>query len=144
MLWPWLGIMADALWLAVPLYFKKQTWRGQPLYLWLTGSLLIDLMVWPTWPVYTATTLLAWYIYSEFIEPRLLFMTQWNRLLAVAVWLLLWRLLRWLWLVLLWLVKILPAAPREANLSSWLIWLAGGAAVWLLAEGLNKLKTFLN
>ncbi len=144
MLWPWLGVMADAWWLAVPLYLKKQAWRQQPLYLWLAGSLLIDLMVWSSWPLYTATTLLAWYIYSELIEPRLLFMTQWNRLLAVTVWLLLWRLVRWLWLVLLWLGKILPAVPGEASVSSWLVWLGGGLAVWLLAEGLNKLKTFLN
>lgn len=141
LLWPTFGIIADAIWLGLPLYFKRTPSPQRPLYTILVGSLLIDLISSYQFPLYTITTIIAWYIYSEVIEPRLLFMTSWGRLVSLILWVLLWRLSRLLLVIILWLgQKKFGFELTNLGLASWWEWILGAVIVWLLLEVYNRLR----
>ncbi|MFA4818420.1 MAG: hypothetical protein WC621_01120 [Patescibacteria group bacterium] len=136
----WFGLIADALWVSGVLYFNRQTGSQRALYLLLVGSLVIDLVSSKTFPLYTATTGIAWFIYSEFIGAHLSFLGSWNRWLCLTVWLILWRVVRVILVLWLWFSGLDGAAPTNLDWLTWLIWLAGGTLVWLVVEWLIRIK----
>ena len=112
--------------------------RWQAMVSLLLVSLLIDAVAYPSVPLTLLTSLVAGWLYIEFIEPHLSSTTSLGQLLGIASWLLLWRVCRLALMVVVWLVNNKLGVPSHISVVELLIWFGSGFGLWWLVQLGNR------
>lgn len=104
----------------------------------LLAGLLLDGVGYPALPLNLLTSLVAGWLYIEFIEPHLSSTTSLGQLLSVGVWLLLWRLGRLLLITVVWLINGHMEIPNQIFLTGFVLWFIFGLGLWWLFQLGNR------
>lgn len=145
---PLWGGWSDIFFIVPPIFIWLWLEDDLALIIMITTSVLLDVMLSRVLPFYTLATITAWAAYYWGIMPYLSHNTQLTRILVFIVWLILWRSLYIVWLLIGWFADAPPLdleQPIIWPLVGWFIlsfFLLGLmlSTKWLVTRYLKRLR----
>lgn len=136
---PFWGGLADLFLIVPPVFIWLWHEEEKAWWILITSSVLVDFMLVRILPFYTLTSLTVLAVCYFVIVPYFSHGTVYTRLLTIALWLVLWRLIYLTWLLWGWFIGGTPLDLDQSLLWWSLVWFIGGLTLVFLGLGLKLL-----